>query len=52
MYAQSHAVHWTQVYRPTIKKVAYTKRLTYALLYVERYKTIATPMNSNLQSLT
>jgi len=24
MYAQSHAVHWTQEY-PTVKKKAYTK---------------------------
>jgi len=44
MYAQSHAVHWTQ---NASKNKAYTKELTHALLYVENYKTIATPMNSN-----
>jgi len=30
-----------------IKKKAYTRRFTNALLYVERYEIIATPINSN-----
>ena len=47
MYAQSHAVglHWTQLQKNT--KKAYTKINSCAALYVERYKIIATPMNSN-----
>ena len=47
MYAQSHAVHWTQDYdqeEGLYTKISLTRHN--ALPYVERYEIIATPINS------
>ena len=43
MYAQSHAVHWTQEYDQ--EEGLNEDKLMHC--YVERYKIIATPKNSN-----
>ena len=43
MYAQSHAVHWTQEYDQG--EGLHEAKLMHC--YVERYKVIATPINLN-----
>jgi len=45
MYAQSHAVHWAQEYDQ--EKGLHEDQLMHCYMYVDRYKIIGTPMNSN-----